>query len=109
MRFAFVHPIIMTDTFTISNDSIEWAVRTVIGEEWIVANLVASPNIVTSRFASNFMDLSQSRDLTKLVIGAYVHSFTFTLEEVNFQLDNYDLFRGDIWWDGFLNMDFLFG
>lgn len=107
MRFSFVHPITMSDTFAILNDSIEWVVRMVIREEWIATNPVASPNIIASKFASNFMDFSQSRELTKLVVGEYVHSFAFTLEEVNLQLDNYDLFRGDIWWGGFLNRDFF--
>lgn len=105
--FAYVNPINMSDAFTIPNDFLEWAVRTIIGDHWIAANPVAPPSFVVSRFASNFMDLCHSRDLTKLVIGAFIHSFAFTWEEVNLQLDNYALSNEDLWWGGFLNKDFF--
>lgn len=107
MRFAFVHSIIMSNTFAISSSTIEWAVRTIIGEEGITSNPLDSPNIVASRFSTNIMDLSQSWELTKLVMGAFAHSFAYTWDELNVQLDKYDIFSGDIWWGGFLNRDFF--
>ncbi|GLJ35006.1 hypothetical protein SUGI_0704370 [Cryptomeria japonica] len=98
---VITHPLRLADSLAIPCEISEWAVRTILGEEWIVANPMASPNLVASRLASMVMDLTQSQDYTKMVVGAFVHPTLVTWEELNLQLEKYDLFSGEVWWGGF--------
>ncbi|GLJ15397.1 hypothetical protein SUGI_0252750 [Cryptomeria japonica] len=84
---AFAHPLRLADSFAIPCEICEWAVRTILGEEWIAANPMASPGL-----ASMVIDLTQSQDYTKMVVAAFVHLALFSWEELNLQLEKYDLF-----------------
>lgn len=77
------HPLRIFDTFAIPCGSVKWVVSTVIGEEWIMAHLVATLSMVASRLALVVMDLTNSKDCTRMIIGAFVHSFIFTWEGIN--------------------------
>ncbi|GLJ37121.1 hypothetical protein SUGI_0752730 [Cryptomeria japonica] len=93
------------DSLAIPCEICEWTVRTILGEEWIAANPMASPNPMASRLASMVMDLTQSQDYTKMVVGAFVHPTLFSWEELNLQLEKYDLFTREVWWGSLLNRD----
>ncbi|GLJ18105.1 hypothetical protein SUGI_0319760 [Cryptomeria japonica] len=76
-------PLRLSDAYSISCANIEWAMRVILGEDWLIANPFAPTATVVSRLATMVMDLSYSTDFTKLVIGSFFHTSLYIWEELN--------------------------